>query len=248
MPWRETGDPYEITVSEFMLQQTQVARVMEKYPGFLGRFSNWKELASASRAEVLGAWQGLGYNRRAKFLHETANKLVDTYGGSLPDDPAELVKLPGIGPNTAGSIAAFAFNKPVVFIETNIRRVFLHFFFETEQAVADTKLLPLIEAGLDRENPREWYYALMDYGVELARLFPNPNRRSAHYSRQSRFEGSDRQLRGYVLRELTRGRALEVKELPAETGFNAERVGKVLSKLESEELIHVSGGSVRLVE
>lgn len=144
----------------------------------------------------------MGYNRRALYLHGIAQAVVSQYGGQLPQDPAELVKLPGIGPNTAGSIAAFAYDAPVVFIETNIRRVFIHHFFNEAETVHDRQLLPLIERALDHEHPRQWYYALMDYGSHLAKTVPNPNRRSHHYSVQSKFKGSDRQLRGSILRAL----------------------------------------------
>ena len=181
-----------------MLQQTQVSRVMEKFPAFVKRFPSFEALAAASPGEVIAAWQGLGYNRRALNLHRLANEI----DGQLPRDPQELVKLPGIGPSTAGSIAAFAFNAPVVFIETNIRRVFIHHFFSDQAEVHDKEILLLVEATLDQERPREWYYALMDYGSFLAKQLPNPNRRSKHYTVQSRFEGSDRQLRGAMVRAL----------------------------------------------
>jgi len=202
MPWREDHNPYWVVVSEVMLQQTQVSRVMEKFPEFVGRFNSFEILAQASPAEVITAWQGLGYNRRALNLHKLAKMVVEEYGGELPSDPSELVKLPGIGPGTAGSIAAFAFDAPVVFIETNIRRVFIHHFFEDREGVDDKELMPLIEDALDKEHPREWYYALMDYGTHLAKTVPNPNRRSKHHTRQSKFEGSDRQIRGAILRAL----------------------------------------------
>jgi A/G-specific adenine glycosylase len=202
LPWRHDPTPYQVLVSEIMLQQTQVARVLERYPRWLQRFPSFEALARASVAEVLDEWQGMGYNRRALWLHKVAQAVVGKYGGNLPSDPAELVTLPGIGTNTAGSIVAFAFNAPVVFIETNIRRVFLHEVFADEVGVDDKQLLPLIGEALDEEHPREWYYALMDYGAYLAKTVPNPNRRSKHHTVQSKFEGSRRQLRGEILRQL----------------------------------------------
>ena len=213
MPWREDPNPYGVVVSEVMLQQTQVSRVMEKFPEFVGRFDGFMSLAQASPADVITVWQGLGYNRRALNLHRLAKMVVDEYGGELPSDPSDLVKLPGIGPGTAGSIAAFAFDAPVVFIETNIRRVFIHHFFEDREGVDDKELMPLVEEALDKEHPREWYYALMDYGTYLAKTVPNPNRRSRHHTRQSKFEGSDRQIRGAILR------ALVNEKLPFEALF-----------------------------
>lgn len=202
MPWRDQPSPYNVVISEVMLQQTQVSRVLQKYPLFVALFPNFASLAAARTVEVLAAWQGLGYNRRALNLQRLAQAVIEQHDGQLPADPTQLIKLPGIGPGTAGSIAAFAFNEPVTFIETNIRRVFLHHFFADHADVPDSDLLPLINKTLDREHPREWYYALMDYGTHLASSVPNPNRRSKHYTRQSRFEGSDRQIRGAIIRLL----------------------------------------------
>jgi A/G-specific adenine glycosylase len=246
MPWRETHDPYRIFVSEIMLQQTQVPRVMQKYPEFLTRFPDFHALAAAELREVLLAWQGLGYNRRAKFLHGAARRIVGEHGGELPREPELLATLPGVGPNTAGSLAAFAYNLPVVFIETNIRRVFIHFFFREADGVHDRDILPLVEATLDHEDPRTWYYALMDYGSMLAKWFPNPNRRSAHYTRQGAFENSDRQLRGRLLRALGERETLAVEELPAVLGFSDERVESVLAALEREGFVAREEGTVRI--
>lgn len=205
MPWRETSDPYLITISEVMLQQTQVSRVLVKFPEFIAAFPDFGSLAGVGVADILKVWQGMGYNRRALNLQKLGQRVITDYDGQLPSDPSELVMLPGIGPHTAGSIAAFAFNRPSVFVETNIRRVFIHHFFEDLDGVSDKQLLPLVEAALDRDNPREWYWALMDYGAMLAKSMPNPNRRSQHYAVQSKFEGSDRQIRGQILRVLMAG-------------------------------------------
>jgi A/G-specific adenine glycosylase len=202
LPWRHDPTPYQVVISEIMLQQTQVTRVLERYARWLQRFPNFEALAAATVADVIDEWQGMGYNRRGLWLRQIAQTIVSEYDGRLPSEPALLQRLPGIGPNTAGSIAAFAFNAPVVFIETNIRRVFLHELFGDEVGVDDKQLMPLIAEALDHENPREWYYALMDYGAYLAKAVPNPNRRSKHHTVQSKFEGSRRQLRGEILRQL----------------------------------------------
>lgn len=202
MPWRETRDPYAIFVSEIMLQQTQVPRVMEKYPPFLERFPDFETLAAARLGDIYALWQGLGYNRRAKFLHQAAQRIVGEHQGRVPESRAELEALPGVGPNTAGSLLAFCHNRALPFIETNIRRVFIYFFFPDAEEVHDRDLLPLVEATLDRENPREWYWALMDYGTMLKSWVTNPNRRSRQYVRQSPFENSNRQIRGRILRVL----------------------------------------------
>jgi A/G-specific adenine glycosylase len=186
-----------------MLQQTQTARVETKYEQFIAAFPTFECLAHASLRDVLSAWQGLGYYRRARYLHQIAQKVVSEHGGMLPDDPKILQTFPGLGAATAASICAFAFNKPTVFIETNIRTVFIHSFFQHKSSVSDKELMPFIAESLDHDNPREWYYALMDYGVLLKSQHINPSRKSAHYTKQSKFEGSDRQIRAAILKMIT---------------------------------------------
>lgn len=201
LPWRETIDPYKIIVSEIMLQQTQVPRVIEKYKQFISAFPDFDSLAKAPLQKVLAIWQGLGYNRRAVSLKRTAEIVVEKYNGRLPDNPEELTSLPGIGKATAASICAFAFNKPVVFIETNIRSVFIYHFFKNKKKISDEQLLPLVKKYLYRKNPRMWYWALMDYGSMLKKS-GNPSRKSKHHVKQSTFEGSNRQLRGQIVKLL----------------------------------------------
>jgi A/G-specific adenine glycosylase len=250
MPWRETDDPYRILVSEVMLQQTQVDRVRPKYEAFLAAFPDLEALASASVERLLAVWRGLGYNRRALNLRRSARLLVEGHGGSVPDNTAALVALPGIGSATAASIRAFAFDAPVVFVETNIRRVFIHEFFPAREAVADAELLPLVEAALERRRSREWYYALMDYGAALARWVPNPNRRSSSWTRQGPFEGSDRQIRGAILRRLLdAGPATPnslARALEACGSGDAERVRRLVADLEREGFVRRDGRRVRI--
>lgn len=246
MPWRANPNPYWVVVSEVMLQQTQVSRVLEKFPEFIDRFGSFEELAASRLADVITAWQGLGYNRRALNLHKLAKVVVDEYSGELPSDPVDLVRLPGIGPGTAGSIAAFAFDAPVVFIETNIRRVFIHHFFEDQVGIDDKQLLPLVAAALDQEAPREWYYALMDYGTYLAKTVPNPNRRSKHHVVQSQFEGSDRQVRGEILRLLV-SKNISAKELFEQSMCSDEaRFAKILDGLVKDGLVETTKKGYRL--
>jgi A/G-specific adenine glycosylase len=185
-----------------MLQQTQAERVVARYDQFLEAFPDFASLAEAPLRELLRLWQGLGYNRRAMALQRIAQKVVTEFSGRLPHTVETLRSLPGIGPATAGAIAAFAFNQPAAFVETNIRRVFLHFFFVGRNGVNDREILPLVEVTLDRARPRRWYYALMDYGVMIGKHRDNPNRRSAHYHRQGAFKGSDREVRGLILKIL----------------------------------------------
>jgi A/G-specific adenine glycosylase len=241
MPWRQTRSPYRILVSEFMLQQTGISRVMQKYGPFVRRFAGFQALAGASVAEVVAAWQGLGYNRRALALRLAAEQVVLNHHGRLPRSLAELKALPGIGPATAGALLAYCFDIPVPFIETNIRRSFLHFFFPDEADITDRRLLPLVEEALDRENPREWYYALMDYGTMLTRKGANPNRRSAGYKRQAPFEGSMRQLRGRILEIMLRLKNGAEVQIAAELGQEEPRLGEALRQLAAEGFLERSG-------
>ena len=248
MLWRHTDDPYRILVSEVMLQQTQVSRVAEKYPEFIAAFPDFAALARAPQSKVVAAWQGMGYNRRAIALKKCAEEVVSEYGGRLPRDPTVLATFPGIGPATASSICAFAFNAPVVFIETNIRRVFIHSFFPDEICVDDRAILPLVARALDNNHPREWYWALMDYGNALKKTVPNPNRRSTAYVRQAPFEGSDRRIRGRILTMLVgRSRVFE-KQILADLGEEPVRVQRILAALESEGFLVKNRGRYRLRE
>ncbi|MFW5769938.1 MAG: A/G-specific adenine glycosylase [Spirochaetota bacterium] len=251
LPWRETDDPYKIAVSEIMLQQTQVDRVVGKYLEFVERFPSWEGLAGASLEDVLSAWQGLGYNRRGRFLREMARVVVDQHGGVLPHDEELLLKLPGIGRATAASIRAFAFNLPSIYIETNVRTVFFYFFFMEGvdgalTPVSDEALTPLVEATLDRENPRMWYNALMDYGTMLKKKYGNLSVRSAHYRSQSPFKGSNREVRGKILRVLLADGALTHGQLVSMTGESRERIRYGLDQLVGEGMVAGSGGKYRV--
>ena len=214
LPWRRTRDPYGIWVSEVMLQQTQVARVDGRWQRWLARFPSLEALARAEVADVLEEWQGMGYNRRALSLRAAAQAMVDG-GGEMPSDERELVALPGIGPATAAGIRAFAFDLPATYLETNVRTVFLHELFSDAEDVPDSALLPLVrdtcprDASNPDDDPRTWYYALLDYGAYLKRTVPNPSRRSRSHVRQSRFEGSHRQKRAEVVRLLLEARQID---------------------------------------
>ena len=228
LPWRRTYDPYAIWISEVMLQQTQVSRVDGRWQRWLERFPTVDALAAAAPSDVLEEWQGLGYNRRALSVHRAAQAISEA-GGVFPQDSKELVKLPGIGPATAAGIRAFAFNLHGVYLETNVRTVFLHELYPQAEGVPDSELVPLVEltcpanvedavdavaAGADAAvntaaetdetelTPRSWYYALLDYGAYLKKTIPNPSRRSKSHVKQSRFEGSHRQKRAELLRVL----------------------------------------------
>ncbi|MBY0538326.1 A/G-specific adenine glycosylase [Patescibacteria group bacterium] len=248
LPWRHTHDPYRILVSEIMLQQTQVARVITKYDEFLNRFPTVQSLATAPLGAVLTLWQGLGYNRRAKMLHECAKTIVNEYNGVWPRDIATLRSLPGIGPYTAGAVAAFAFNVSSTIIETNIRTVYLHHFFPQGTDVPDAALLPIITATLDNTDPRSWYYALMDYGSHLKQTIGNKNTQSKHYSKQSKFFGSDRQIRGAIIRALSsKNTSITFSNILKEiSSADQERLRVQLTKLISEKMVEKVGARYQL--
>lgn len=244
--WRMTRDPYHIMVSEIMLQQTQTDRVIPKFEHFIAAFPAIPFLAQADLRDVLAVWQGLGYNRRGKALWQNAQRLMDEFNSVIPNDPQILQTFNHIGPNTAASITVFAFNKPVVFIETNIRTVYLHHFFKDAESVHDKQLMPLIEATVDHNNPREWYYALMDYGVYLKKMMPNPSRKSAHHNVQSKFVGSDREIRGRIIKKLTTVASVSKAELFAYLGNEYERYEKILAELVREDMVKVKDDIVGL--
>lgn len=245
LPWRHAQangvfDPYAVLVSEIMLQQTQASRVVPKYIEFLKQFPTSTQLAQAPLSDVLMCWSGLGYNRRAKFLWQAAQMVEQSYGGSLPKTCEQLTELPGVGKNTAGAILAYAHNISVPFIETNIRTVFIHHFFINQSDVSDVEILVLAGQALDSLKQRQisvrgWYWALMDYGVFLKSSHTNPARRSKHHVIQSKFEGSQRQLRGKVLKLLHSG-PKNTDQLREDMGSD-KRLESVLESLQIEGLI-----------
>ena len=241
LPWRKTDNPYHILISEIMLQQTQVERVMEKYNQFIRIFPDFLSLSKASLQDILEIWQGLGYNRRALALKNSAQIVVSKYGGNLPSDIEQLTTIPGIGNTTASEIAAFAYNQPAIFIETNIRSIFIHFFFQNQNNIRDKDILPFIEKTLDRSNPREWYYALMDYGVMLKKRDKRITKKSAHYVRQKPFEGSNRQIRGIIIRALINDGNMTENTIIAKFNVNPSQIKENLAQLEKEGLIKKKG-------
>lgn len=250
-PWRQTTNLYKILISEVMLQQTQTERVLPKYESWIKRFPDFQTLAQAPLSEILKYWKGLGYNRRALYLKEIAHSMSKLKDKNITKiQYFELLdflqKLPGIGENTAAAIVVFVYNKPLVFIETNIRRVFIHEFFSdatiqqfnNQKTIHDNQLMPLIEQTFDRKNPRQWYYALMDYGSMLGQTIENPNRKSVHYAKQSKFEGSLRQVRGKILSLLTSTPTIRIVEAKKILHIkHEEQFEKALRELEKEGFI-----------
>lgn len=244
-PWRNTTNPYHILVSEVMLQQTQTERVLPKYKEFLDKFPTLFALNRSTNENVLRVWSGLGYNRRALYLKRMAELTICNYSGELPLDPKTLQTFSGIGINTAGAIYVFSTNKPFVFIETNIRRVFIHEFFMGQEKISDETLLIQIKQTLDLKRPREWYYALMDYGAYLRKLESNPNRKSKHYSRQTVFEGSNRQIRGAIIKILLDTNNIPMGKLERQFA-NTEYFRDAIVQLEKEGFIDTTNSRVKL--
>lgn len=246
LPWRKTRDPYRILVSEIMLQQTQVERVIPFYERFIARFPTVSVLAGAPLKEVLVLWQGLGYNRRAKMLHEAAKEVRDLYKGKVPTDPLVLETLPGIGHYTARAVAAFSNNSDVVFIETNIRTALIHSFFPGKEGVHDRELMLLLEKVLRKGESRIWYAALMDYGAALKRSGIRINQKSAGYKKQSAFKGSKREVRGALLRALVDGEKTSQALIGIVGKERKEAVLAQLTQLHAEGLIEKKSTKYRL--
>ncbi len=235
MPWRQDTRPYYVLVSEIMLQQTQVDRVIPKFEAFIATFPDTASLAKAPLSEVLQLWSGLGYNRRAKFLHEAAKKIEAEFRGEFPSTLPELVSLPGVGVNTAGALLAYSFNQQVIFIETNVRTVYFHHYFHDDTSVTDAQLREIVAETVDNEHPREWYWGIMDYGSYLKRQGVGRNDKSHHYRKQSALKGSVREVRGAILKTLAK-KPLSRDELRAET-FDDERFIGALEGLLKDGLV-----------
>ena len=245
LPWRDTHDPYAILLSEVMLQQTQVSRVMGRWEQWLETFPTIADLASAPLPPVLELWQGMGYNRRALNLKRCAEEVVAMHDGVVPSDKKALLALPGIGPSTSAGVRIFAFRQPDMYLETNVRAVFIHELFPGRESVADKELVSLVEATCP-QDARAWYYALLDYGAYLKKTMPNPTRRSKHYTRQSKFEGSHRQKRAYLLRRViddalsTEDLARDLAQSERASGRqepSVEEVRAILDELEREGFV-----------
>jgi A/G-specific adenine glycosylase len=236
LPWRKTRDPYHILVSEVMLQQTQVPRVLEKYKSFLKKFPTVRALGKAPLSRVLKEWNGLGYNRRGKYLHDAAKEIVRKHKGVVPKDVVALRALPGMGPYTASAVRVFAFNLPDILIETNIRSVYIHHFFNDKKSVRDIDLIPIATKACDGQDARKWHWALMDYGSHLKKSGVRNNAKSAHYVKQSKFKGSLREVRGAILRALHEGAHVQGLKFPK------KKIESALASLARDGLIKHARG------
>jgi A/G-specific adenine glycosylase len=261
LPWRGTTDPYEVLVSEVMLQQTQAARVAERYPRFLARFPTAGDLASASVAAVLAEWSGLGYNRRAIALREAAAAVARD---GWPTEVAALERLPGIGPYTARAVASLAFGLPVGVVDTNVRRWLLRRLpVEDRPRELQTLSDALARAGMDR-RAADWTHATMEFGAAvcraraprcgicpIARGCPSRDAPPAiAVARQPPLGGSDRELRGAIVRALgasPRHRRNEGR-LRAELGPDDARWERIVERLARDRLVHRAARELRLGE
>jgi A/G-specific adenine glycosylase len=257
-PWRR-GRPnaYRTIVSELMLQQTQAARVVPAFTAFLARFPSVRALAVADRADVLRAWAGLGYNRRAVSLHRAARVVVDEHRGRVPVDPAALRRLPGVGPYTAAAVASIAGGAPVAAVDVNVRRIVARV-----SGAGDGRVDAIASAWVDRSAPGDWNQALMDIGREHCRATPRcdgcPLARwcvwrlsggtvgSSVPRRQPTFEGSLRQVRGRVVDELRQRQSAGVASLAATLGLPRERVAAALEGLVRDGVVERRARSFRL--
>lgn len=245
--WRNTCDPYRILLSEVMLQQTQTSRVEPKYELFLSLWPDFSSLANAPLDELLFHWKGLGYNRRALNLRKSA-LLTEQWGWTIPPDEMAISRLPGVGKATTAALLAFSYQKKSLYLETNIRRVLLTCFYPEAEQVKDKeleKLLALLVA--DVEDTKSWYYALMDYGVLLKALLPNANTRSAHYTKQSAFENSNRQIRGQLIHLLADTGPKERHQImDILSRFEQERILSCLADLQKEGFVQEKEGVYRI--
>lgn len=237
LPWRKSHNPYHVLVSEIMLQQTQVERVIPYFRAWMKQFPTVRTLSKAPLSEVLKLWQGLGYNRRAKMLHESAKMVVEKYKGVMPKTVQELEGLRGVGPYTARAVMAFAHSADVVFVETNIRTVVMHHFFPGRKKIDDKEILNVLEQALPHGKSREWYSALMDYGAYLKRSGVKLNARAKGYTKQSAFKGSGREVRGAILKSLARGACTKRTLLSLFDTTRCTQINLQLEKLLQEGMI-----------
>ena len=262
-PWRTASpDPYGVLVSEVMLQQTQAPRVAPIFEAFLTRFPDLRALASASPADVIRAWEGLGYHRRAVALHSAARAIVERYGGRVPREADALRSLPGVGPYTASAIASIAYGEPVAAVDTNARRIAARYLFGAEPyEVATSELAPAAAGWVHRARPGDWNQALMDLGREVCRPRPRCDvcpfrgcrfRASGRVGRpssrrQPAFEGSLRQVRGRILAELRDRSAVDAVSLVRDLGVPRARIDAAVDGLVRDGLAVRTGEGLRLV-
>ena len=242
LPFRMINNPYLVTVSEIMLQQTQVDRVIPKYENWIKQFPDWKTLSKSSNKSILTYWSGLGYNRRALYLKEIAQIIVKNHNGKMPPDIKTLQSFPGIGKYTSHAILIFAFDKRVAAVDTNIRKVLLH-EFNLPPETSEKDIQSLADLVLPKTKIKEWHYALMDYAKTL------PQDVHIKYQtkyKQSKFEGSLRQIRGEIIRQLTKNRFTTIQQISAILKRNDVDIQKAITTLVNENMIQVKNKKIYL--
>jgi A/G-specific adenine glycosylase len=244
LPWRQTTNSYHILLSEVMLQQTQVDRVVAYYSRWTKKWPYVQDLANASRIDVLKEWSGLGYNNRAVNLHRAAQVIAEKYNGDVIAAVKDHKNVPGIGPYTAAAVQIFAQNADIITVDTNIRRILLH-EFNLPKETSDRELWQLANRCLPKGKSRDWHNALMDYG---ATYLTSRKTGIAPKTRQSKFEGSDRQIRAKIVRELLKRSVIPVTELPAGADAEQLRVERILRKMEKDGLVKKNGASYQLAD
>jgi len=230
LPWRETTNPYYILVSEIMLQQTQVDRVIPYYIRFLKKFPTLERLARAQKPTLLKYWSGLGYNNRILRLQKLAQVVIKEKEGKIPKTVEELIELPGIGPYTADAVMAFAFNKDVPVMDTNIRRVLIH-ELKLKEDLSLEEMKEIALKNVPKGKSCIWHNALMDYGATKATARATG---IESLSKQGTFEGSDRQIRGAIIKLLLKEKSISVSKLK---DFDQKQLIRVIEKMKQEEII-----------
>src|SRR3989344_778504 len=253
LPWRTNHSPYYILVSEFMLQQTQVPRVVEKFKEFLGRFPTFQDLAKASTAEVIESWSGLGYNRRALLLHKFAQEVCEKHDGEIPQRKEQLQELPGIGPYTTGAILSFAYNLPEPAIDVNVRRIYLRFFQGKDQGLPmgkkeEQELYQLAKRSIPENKSKDFHSALMDFGSSVCTrnnpscnqcplqksctffpLYKNDKENSLFVMERKKEQGITENGK-HIPNRIFRGRIVEFARKNKEKELLIEELGKVIKK------------------
>jgi A/G-specific adenine glycosylase len=243
LPWRNTTDPYKILLSEFMLQQTQVIRVIDYYEKWITKWPTIHDMSEASRVEVLKTWMGLGYNTRAVNLHKAAQKIVSEFKGDVLEAMKQYKDIPGVGRYTSQAVQIFATNADLVTVDTNIRRIFIKEFCLSEK-ISNAKLWSLAETCLPKGKSRDWHNALMDYG---ALHMTSKKTGIKPKTQQSQFQGSDRQIRAQILRILLKGPYI-FSQLQDFVHIEQERLQHILEKMITEEIITLCNHHYQLKE
>jgi len=243
LPWRHTHDPYKIMVSEVMLQQTQVSRVLMRYAEFIEVYPDVQSLAKAKTSDVLKIWKGMGYNRRALYLHQAAKIISEKYHNHFPLSQQLLSKLPGVGKYTARAILVFAHKKDIAMVDTNIRKIITHFFFQDKKQ-PENVIQDLADQLLPKGKSWQWHQALMDLGSQMQTI---SNAKCPMSNKKLPFRESNRFFRGRIvdlLREKGWKETALLREMVKRHGKDVQFYKKILEKLLQEGLLTRSPSAI----